>query len=60
MDELVNLNLTVSEIDTLLHFATLGQNMAVTRNNYGDREVAKELDPVVSKVIRQMIGYPEN
>lgn len=56
MDQTVTVELSLEELDLLLHFATLGQNYVVTRNNFGDREVAKELDPVITKVCRQLIN----
>lgn len=47
MEPTYNITLTEYELDTLMHFATLGQNYVIVRNNYGDREVAKELEPVL-------------
>lgn len=35
------------EFETLLHFAYIGQNHVVIRNNHGDREVARELDDII-------------
>lgn len=49
------ITLNLDELDILLHFATLGQNYVIGRNNYGDREVARELDPVLTKVTTQLL-----
>lgn len=40
---------TKEELDILIHFASIGQNYVIVRNNLGDREVAKDLDPVLAK-----------
>jgi len=45
--------LTTEELDLLMHFVILGQNAMINRNAQGDREVAKELDPVLLKVWKQ-------
>lgn len=40
---------TKDELDILIHFAILGQNYVIDRNNWRDREVAKELEPALAK-----------
>ena len=55
MDQNVTITFTLEELDLLLHFATLGQSYVSARNNFGDRAVAKELDPVLTKVCTQLL-----
>lgn len=47
---------TKDELDILIHFATLGHNYVITRNNHGDREVAKEFEPTLIKAVTIMRG----
>ena len=48
------ITLTREELDLLIHFATIGQSHIIVRNAYGDREVCRELDPVLRKVWNQV------
>lgn len=43
------MDFTYEELDLLLHFAILGQNSVIVRNNHGDHEVAKQLNPVIER-----------
>lgn len=46
----IDVSLTHQELALLLHFATIGQNHIHVRNNFGDRDVAVQLDPIVRKL----------
>ncbi len=60
MNQIVDIKLSLADLDLLLHFATLGQNHVSVRNNYGDRAVAAELDPVLRSITNQLLASVED
>lgn len=60
MEQNVTINLTLAELDLLLHFATIGQNHIHVRNNYGDQDVAAQLDAVLKTITYQLLDSVED
>lgn len=52
----IKLELTQDEYEILFHFASVGQSYVIQRNNFGDRKVAQELEPVLHKIHSQSKG----
>ena len=50
---MIKLELTQDEYELLFHFACVGQSHMIQRNNFGDRKVAQEFEPVLAKINRQ-------
>jgi hypothetical protein len=53
----VQVELTESDLDLLLHFAIIGHNMCYVRDGWGDRDVCREADPVILRLSNLLADF---